>query len=230
MNTKVSATVPVNSINEIISQLQERENLILQKISEIEALRKRIYIFLFFGLTIVFLFVFLNAYFIFKLQRNLFYFRNQRKKPLAKKPAEKTKTIKRESLIKELETKTTSLASCQIKNCFFYQKNKNCQLVKLGKKIIDFSQIFSLKNKILANQLLKLGEEMSQNCYFKNHLPEKENFLILKKKLKRVRYVLNKMKREKEITLQLKKEIEKLWDFSHQTTLAIVKFQNFLIK
>lgn len=210
MSTKVSATVPPNPINDLILKLQERENLIFQKILEIEALRKRTFIFLFFSLLIVFFLLFLNIYFILRWQRKLSFSKEKEGEKLSRKSP------------KDLDEKIPLLIFCQTKDCLFYRKN-GCQLKEFGKKLVDFSQFFSSKDNLLNEKLKKVGEEISQNCYF-----NQKEMLILKKKLKRIRYLLNKIKKEKNSFY--KKEAEKLWNFAHKITLAIVKFQAILVK
>lgn len=230
METNISVTVPNNSLNEIIKQLQEREDLIFQKIKEIEVFRERFFNLLFLGFIIIFFLLFLNIYFIYRWKKAY---------SLVKSSKEKTSKISNSKIKRRNYSFENSISKkqfqnkypyCQIKNCFFYHQKYQCLLLNLRKKVVDFSQKLSpnFEKENLINQFLKFAEFLNQNCYFGKNIPEKELLIILKKKLKKLRYNLNKIKKEKEIESFLKSEAKHLWQISHQITLIIIKRQNFL--
>lgn len=219
METKISAKVPLNSLNGILEQLNERENLIFKKIAEIEAFREKVFFLLFLGFIIIFFLLFLNIYFVYRWRKayNI----------LLKNPKKGGLNVQNLILNYDLKNKNSF---CQIKNCFFYYQKRYCSLMKLGERVIEFSQKLSknFKNETLINQLLKLGEYLNQNCYFKNNNSEKESPLVLKKKLKKLRYHLNKIKKNPEIDSSFRQEARLLWQISHQITLIIVKWQKII--
>lgn len=209
METKTSAIVPQNSLQEIISQIKERENSISQKILEFEAFREKISIFLIFVAFLLFFLIILNLLLFFRLRQNFLFFQNLPKK-------EKRK-IKEKPKEEKLKFELSSFSQCQIKNCLFFRQNKSCQLKEFAQRLVNFSHSLSQgsKNNIF---LSKLGKEIGQNCKF-----DRNSLFGLKRKLKKIRNLLNKIKREKGVSKKIKKEIESLWKTSHCLTLKIKK-------
>lgn len=216
MPIKVTATVPPNQIQDLISQIQETENLISHKISEIESFNKLILNFLFLAFFIISFLVILNFYFFFKWRR-VFSLSKDLEKSKAIEKQKKTEPKIEESFFQPLP--------CKIKNCPFLRKNKICSFFEFREKLTDFSQdIFqSLGNNFLTAQTQKLAQKFHQSCYFEKNPLSKENLKILKKNLKKIRYFLNKVKKENKIPKQIKTKAKILWNLDHNLSQKIAK-------
>lgn len=213
METKVSATVPSNQIQGIISQIQERENLISQKILEIEFIHKTTKNLLIFAFFIIFLLIILNFYFLFKW-RKVFPFS---KISGGKKEKQKKQKVEKESI--------SSQIYCKIKNCPFFREKKPCLLFEFGEKLSNFTQIIfqNRKNDFLKAKILEISKSFSKNCYFEEFFDRKK-FELLKRNLKKIRYFLNKIKRERKISAKIKNEAKILWNFDHKLSQKISNF------
>lgn len=219
METKISVTVPHNHLQDIISQIQERERIISEKIFAFESFREKTLIFLSFLFLALFSLVIVNLFFLFNLKRRLFLAQNFQEN-IQEKKNQKKKETKREII--ETVKLQTNLPSCQTKNCLFFSPKKLCQLKEFSQKLINFSQSLNFENKTLKSHLLNLASKISSNCNF-----DEKSLLILKKRLKNIRNLLNKIKREKGVPKNVKKEIKILWDTAHSLSLKIAKFKLF---
>lgn len=217
METRVTTNVPPNQIQDIISQIRNRENLISQKISEIEILQRNFASLLIFVFFIIFLLFILNIYFFLRWKKNLSFSETSKKKEETKKEKQKNKTVEKKSALFQIP--------CKIKNCPFFRENKPCLLFEFGEKLSNFLEnIFqNRKNDFLTSKILEISKSFFQNCYFGESVEEKK-FENLKRNLKKIRYFLNKIKKEKGVPTEIKNEAEVIWNLDHKLSQKISKF------
>lgn len=220
MESRISAIVPPNPLQDLVSQIQEKQDLITQKILAFEIFREQLFIILFFLFIVISLLIVLNLILFLKLRRSFSFFQNHQENVESKKKNKNKAKEKR--LIEKLTTKVLYSSSCKLKTCLFFRQNKPCQLKDFSRRLAIFSQSLfkNLKNETLIIHLSKLGKGIEQNCNFSNN-----SLILLKKQLKKVKYLLNKIKKEKGISKKIKHESKLLWDVAHS---LILKIKNFL--